>query len=192
MTVNDVLKKLRVMLAADTEVVIEEKMAEATLVDGTVVYTDGELEVGKALLIRTEDGVESPYAPEGIHETTDGKLIGVGPNGEIMDISDVAETTEEVVVEEQLEEVAVVAEVPEGTELPSAELLEGIAELIAPFTEEIASLTEEVIALKARFAVVAGEPAAKPIRNSFAENKKIKDDMVAKRMDALRAIRTSK
>ncbi|MGY8868472.1 MAG: hypothetical protein ACKVJK_22935, partial [Methylophagaceae bacterium] len=173
MTVNDVLKKLRVMLAADTEVVTETKFAEATLVDGTVVYTDGELEVGKALLIRTEDGVESPYAPEGIHETTDGQLIGVGPNGEIMDISDVAETTEEV-VEEQLEEVAVVAEVPEGTEMPAAMLLEGIAELIAPFTEEIASLTEEVIALKARFAVVAGEPAAKPIRNSFSENKKIK------------------
>tara|TARA_R110000765_G_scaffold79458_1_gene156362 strand:- start:1924 stop:2499 length:576 start_codon:yes stop_codon:yes gene_type:complete len=191
MTVNDVLKKLRVMLAADTEVVTETKFAEATLVDGTVVYTDGELEVGKALLIRTEDGVESPYAPEGIHETTDGQLIGVGPNGEIMDISDVAETTEEV-VEEQLEEVAVVAEVPEGTEMPAAMLLEGIAELIAPFTEEIASLTEEVIALKARFAVVAGEPAAKPIRNSFSENKKIKDNMVAKRMDALRAIRTNK
>ena len=191
MTVNDVLKKLRVMLAADTEVVTKEKMAEATLVDGTVVYTDGELEVGKALLIRTEDGVESPYAPEGIHETTDGQLIGVGPNGEIMDISDVAETTEEV-VEEQLEEVAVVAEVPEGTEMPAAMLLEGIAELIAPFTEEIASLTEEVIALKARFAVVAGEPAAKPIRNSFSENKKIKDEMVANRMDALRAIRTNK
>ena len=191
MTVNDVLKKLRVMLAADTEVVTETKFAEATLVDGTVVYTDGELEVGKALLIRTEDGVESPYAPEGIHETTDGQLIGVGPNGEIMDISDVAETTEEV-VEEQLEEVAVVAEVPEGTEMPAAMLLEGIAELIAPFTEEIASLTEEVIALKARFAVVAGEPAAKPIRNSFSENKKIKDEMVANRMDALRAIRTNK
>ena len=192
MTVNDMVKKLRVMLAADKEVVTETKFAEATLVDGTVVYTDGELEVGASLLIRTEEGEESPYAPEGIHETTDGQLIGVGPNGEIMDISDVAETTEEVVVEEQLEEVAVVAEVPEGTELPSAELLEGIAELIAPFTEEIASLTEEVIALKARFAVVAGEPAAKPIRNSFSENKKIKDEMVANRMDALRAIRTNK
>jgi hypothetical protein len=192
MTVNDVLKKLRVMLAADTEVVTKEKMAEATLVDGTVVYTDGEFEVGKALLIRTEDGVESPYAPEGIHETTDGKLIGVGPNGEIMEISDVAEAPAEEVVEEQLEEVAVVAEVPEGTEMPAAVLLEGIAELIAPFTEEIATLTEEVVALKARFAVVAGEPAAKPIRNSFAENKKVKDEMVANRMDALRAIRTNK
>jgi len=192
MTVNDVLKKLRVMLAADTEVVTEQKFADATLVDGTVVYTDGELEVGKALLIRTEDGVESPYAPEGMHETNDGKMITVGPNGEIMEISEVADAAEEVVVEEQLEEVAVVAEVPEGTEMPAAMLLEGIAELIAPFTEEIAQLTEEVVALKARFAVVAGEPAAKPIRNSFSENKKIKDDMIANRMDALRAIRTNK
>jgi len=76
--------------------------------------------------------------------------------------------------------------------MPAAMLLEGIAELIAPFTEGIAQLTEEVVALKARFAVVAGEPAAKPIRNSFSENKKIKDDMIANRMDALRAIRTNK
>ena len=191
MTVNDVLKKLRVMLAADTEVVTREKMAEATLVDGTVVYTDGELAVGATLLIRTEDGVESPYAPEGIHETTDGQLIGVGPNGEIMDISDVAGVTEDVVVE-AMDEVAVVAEVPEVAVEPTAALLEGIAELIAPFTEEIATLTEEVIALKARFAVVAGEPAAKPIRNSFSENKQMKDEMVANRMDALRALRTNK
>tara|TARA_R110000822_G_scaffold76294_3_gene183322 strand:+ start:870 stop:1445 length:576 start_codon:yes stop_codon:yes gene_type:complete len=191
MTVNDVLKKLRVMLAADTEVVTREKMAEATLVDGTVVYTDGELAVGATLLIRTEDGVESPYAPEGIHETTDGQLIGVGPNGEIMDISDVAGVTEDVVVE-AMDEVAVVAEVPEVAVEPTAALLEGIAELIAPFTEEIAALTEEVIALKARFSVVAGEPAAKPIRNSFSENKQMKDEMVANRMDALRALRTNK
>ena len=191
MTVNDVLKKLRVMLAADQPVVRRSKFADATLVDGTQVYTDGELVVGATLLIRTEDGVESPFAPEGIHETTDGKLIGVGPNGEIMDISDVAGVTEDVVVE-AMDEVAVVAEVPEVAVEPTTALLEGIAELIAPFTEEIAALTEEVIALKARFAVVAGEPAAKPIRNSFSENKQMKDEMVANRMDALRALRTNK
>jgi len=191
MTVNDVLKKLRVMLAADQPVVRRSKFADATLVDGTEVYTDGELVVGATLLIRTEDGVESPFAPEGIHETTDGKLIGVGPNGEIMDISDVAGVTEDVVVE-AMDEVAVVAEVPEVAVESTTALLEGIAELIAPFTEEIAALTEEVVALKARFAVVAGEPAAKPIRNSFSENKIEKDAMIANRMEALRAIRTNK
>ena len=193
MTVQDMVKKLRVMLAADQEVVVTEtQFADATLVDGTVVYTEGELEVGATLLIKTEEGEESPYAPEGIHETTDGKLIGVGPNGEIMEISEVAEeaaTTEEEIVEEAMEEVEVEVPVSEEAIPATEELLTGIAEMIAPFTEEIAALTEEVTALKARFNKIADEPAATPIRNTFSENKAIKDDMLAKRMDALRAIR---
>ena len=190
MTVNDMVKKLRVMLAADTEVVTEAKFAEAELVDGTVVYTDGELEVGAALLIRTPEGEESPYAPEGIHETTDGLLIGVGPNGEIMDITEAGEdTVTEEVIEEELDEVVVEASVSEEAMPATAELLTGIAEMIAPFTEEIAALTEEVTALKARFQTIADEPAATPIRNTFSENKVKKEEALANRMDALRAIR---
>lgn len=190
MTVNDMVKKLRVMLAADTEVVTEAKFAEAELVDGTVVYTDGELEVGAILLIRTEEGEESPYAPEGIHETTEGLLIGVGPNGEIMDITEAGEDTiTEEVVEEELDEVVVEAPVSEAAIPATAELLTGIAEMIAPFTEEIAALTEEVTALKARFNKIADEPAATPIRNTFSENKMKKEEALANRMDALRAIR---
>ena len=190
MTVNDMVKKLRVMLAADTEVVTEAKFAEAELVDGTVVYTDGELVVGAALLIRTEEGEESPYAPEGIHETTEGLLIGVGPNGEIMDITEAGEdTVTEEVIEEELDEVVVEAPVSEAALPATEELLTGIAEMIAPFTEEIAALTEEVTALKARFNKIADEPAATPIRNTFSENKIKKDEALANRMDALRAIR---
>ena len=190
MTVNDMVKKLRVMLAADKAVVTEAKFAEATLVDGTVVYTDGELEVGASLLIRTEEGEESPYAPEGIHETTDGLLIGVGPNGEIMEISEVeAEAKPEEIIEEVMEEVVVEAPVSEAAIPATEELLAGIAEMIAPFTEEIAALTEEVVELKAKFAVIADEPAAKPIRNTFAENKAIADEDLNKRMDFLRSVR---
>ena len=190
MTVNDMVKKLRVMLAADKAVVTEAKFAEATLVDGTVVYTDGELEVGAILLIRTEEGEESPYAPDGIHETTDGLLIGVGPHGEIMEISEVeAEAKPEEIIEEVMEEVVVEAPVSEAAIPATEELLAGIAEMIAPFTEEIAALTEEVVELKAKFAVIADEPAAKPIRNTFAENKKIADEALNKRMDFLRSVR---
>jgi hypothetical protein len=190
MTVNDMVKKLRVMLAVDAPVVVENKFAEATLVDGTVVYTDGELVVGATLLIRTEEGEESPYAPEGIHETTDGKLIGVGPNGEIMEISEVeAEAKPEEIIEEVMDEVVVEAPVSEAAMPATEELLSGIAEMIAPFTEEIAALTEEVTELKAKFQVIADEPAAKPIRNSFSENKAAADANLSKRMDALRAIR---
>jgi len=190
MTVNDMVKKLRVMLAADKAVVTEAKFAEATLVDGTVVYTDGELEVGAILLIRTEEGEESPFAPDGIHETTDGLLIGVGPNGEIMEISEVeAEAKPEEIIEEVMEEVVVEAPVSEEAIPATEELLAGIAEMIAPFTEEIAALTTEVTELKAKFAVIADEPAAKPIRNTFAENKAIADSNLNKRMDFLRSVR---
>ena len=190
MTVNDMVKKLRVMLAADKEVVTETKFAEATLVDGTVVYTDGELEVGASLLIRTEEGEESPFAPEGIHETTEGLLIGVGPNGEIMEITEAeAEVAPEEVTEEVMEEVVVEAPVSEEAIPATEELLAGIAEMIAPFTEEIAALTTEVTELKAKFAVIADEPAAKPIRNTFAENKAIADSNLNKRMDFLRSVR---
>ena len=189
MTVNDMVKKLRVMLAADQAVVRRSKFADATLADGTEVYTDGELVVGAILLIKTEDGVESPYAPEGLHETTDGKLITVGPNGEITEITEVTGEAVTDVVVETMDEVTI--EAPVATEAVPAteELLAGIAELIAPFTEEIASLTAEVTALKARFNKLADEPATKPIRNTFAETTNAKKDQIAMRMDALRAIR---
>jgi len=191
MTVNDLVKKLRVMLAADKDVVTETKMAEAELVDGTVVYTDGDLAIGATLLIKTEEGEESPFAPEGIHETTDGKLIGVGPNGEIMEISEVeAEAKPEEVIEEVMEEVEVEVEVPEEAIPATEELLTGIAEIIAPFTEEIAALTEEVTELKAKFSKLADEPAAKPIRNEFSENS-AKRSITDKRMEALKALRNN-
>ena len=191
MTVNDLVKKLRVMLAADKDVVTETKMAEAELVDGTVVYTEGELEVGATLLIKVEEGEESPFAPEGIHETTDGMLIGVGPNGEIMEISEVeAEAKPEEVIEEVMEEVEVEVEVPEEAIPATEELLTGIAEIIAPFTEEIAALTEEVTELKAKFSKLADEPAAKPIRNEFSENS-AKRSITDKRMEALKALRNN-
>ena len=191
MTVNDLVKKLRVMLAADKDVVTETKMAEAELVDGTVVYTEGELAVGATLLIKVEEGEESPYAPEGIHATTDGMLVGVGPNGEIMEISEVeAEAKPEEIIEEVMEEVEVEVEVPEEAIPATEELLTGIAEIIAPFTEEIAALTEEVTELKAKFSKLADEPAAKPIRNEFSGNS-AKRSITDKRMEALKALRNN-
>ena len=190
MTVQDMVKKLRVMLAADQAVVTRSKYADATLEDGTEVYTDGDLVVGATLLIKTEDGVESPYAPEGLHQTTDGKLITVGPNGEITEITEVeGEAVAEEVVEEQLEEVTVEAPVSEAAIPATEELLAGIAEMIAPFTEEISALTEEVTALKARFKILADEPAATPVRNSKKASKFSKDDALEQRLEALRAIR---
>ena len=108
MTVNQAIGKLRVMLGASTETVVEMeteekveetveiKAAEATLVDGSEVYTEGELEPGAILFIRAGEGVsEDPFAPIGVHETTEGLLITVGENGEISSIEESGEVEAE-------------------------------------------------------------------------------------------------
>lgn len=95
MKVTDVIKKLKLMLAETTEVVkeTEVKMAEATLVDGTEVYTEGEIVPGAILFVRAGEGVsEDPFAPAGIHETTTGLLITVGEGGEIVSVEEKATT----------------------------------------------------------------------------------------------------
>ena len=193
MNVNDVISKLKVMLSTE---VVKTKMAEATLVDGTEVYTEGALEAGAIMFVRAGEGVsEDPFAPAGVHETTDGLLVTVGENGEITSVEEKApeavaaeeEKKDEVAMEEEVS-----VEVPEEAAPQVEAIVEAIAELIQPQTEVIEELKKELEMLKARFNKVAGEPAAKPVRNTFSENKVIRDEMFAKRMDALAAIRKNK
>ena len=195
MTVNDAITKLKVMLGASTEevTVVENKFAEATLVDGTEVYTEGELQDGAILFVRAGEGAsEDPFAPAGKHETTDGLIITVGENGEISSIeeggAEVEASEEEKKEEVEMEEVI---EEEEKVEFDAEGMLAGIAEMLLPYTDELTKIKEELSTLKERFNVVAEEPAAKPVRNTFSENKVIADQKLAERMDALRAIRKS-
>ena len=190
MTVNDAITKLRVMLGASTETVvrmeeeevketIEVKAAEATLVDGTEVYTEGELQDGAILFVRAGEGVsEDPFAPAGIHETTDGLLITVGENGEITSIEDkspeVEASEEEKKEEVEMEEVEEEVEVKK--EFDADALLEGVASLLKPYTEEIKELKEELSVLTSRFNEVADEPAAKKVSNTFSKEANNKQD----------------
>lgn len=177
MTVNDAISKLRVMLGAATEEVkevVETKMAEATLVDGTEVYTEGELEPGAILFVRAGEGAdEDPFAPEGIHETTDGLLVTVGASGEITNVEEKggeeetpaeAQESFEKEDEEKMEEHD-----DEKKEIDMDSMLEGIAEMLKPYTEEIKELKEELSVLTSRFNEVADEPAAKKVSNTFSK-----------------------
>ncbi len=173
MNVNEVVKRLKVMLSAQSF-----KFAEATLVDGTEVYTEGELEVGAILFVRAGEGVsDDPFAPAGKHELTSGEIVTVGENGEITEIDKAAEESleEDDKVEEEMEEVEVAIEVSdevaEEAVQATEDLLSGIAELVAPFTEEIAVLKEEVIELTKRFEKMAAEPAAPKVSNTFSQIK---------------------
>ena len=195
MTVNDAITKLKVMLGADTAevTVVENKFAEAELVDGTQVFTEGELEEGAILFVRAGEGVsEDPFAPAGKHETTDGLIITVGENGEISSIeeggAEVEASEEEKKEEVEMEEVI---EEEEKVEFDAEGMLAGIADMLLPYTDELTKIKEELSTLKERFNTVADEPAAKPVRNTFSENKAIADQKLADRMDALRSIRKS-
>lgn len=192
MNVNDVITKLKVMLGA--EEVVTAKFAEATLIDGTEVYTEGELQVGAILFVRAGEGAdEDPFAPAGKHETSEGQIITVGENGEITDIADQADADSVEVdaekEEDQIEMEEVEIEVPVEEELVPAteELLAGIADIIAPFTEEIAVLKEEVVTLSKRLEKMAAEPGApKVTTNTFKE---ILDDKNAKMEAKLNMLR---
>lgn len=195
MNVNDAITKLRIMLGAETEEVVEVnneevkeeteiKMAEATLVDGSIVYTEGELAEGAILYIRTEED-EDPFAPNGVHETIEGLLISVGENGEIASIEEKAEETEEVAAEEEIkEEVAM--------QFNAHEFVSEVAELIKPYQEEIKNLKEELNTLTERFEAVADQPAAKKIRNNFSEEAKEIKNRAEARYEKLLQIRKNK
>tara|TARA_R110000796_G_scaffold163724_1_gene280692 strand:- start:4465 stop:5058 length:594 start_codon:yes stop_codon:yes gene_type:complete len=196
MNVDKLMTKLRVMLGASTEEVVEvveTKMASAELVDGTQVEVDGELEVGKVLSVVTEEGLIP--APAAIHETTDGMLITVGEAGVIESIEEKEAEATEVVEDTETEvEVALEEEVPtlEQEEAETADLLSSIAELLAPYTEQITELQKQVEYLGERFESISDEPAAKPITRTFAEEASAAKTVADARLDLLVSLRKKK
>ena len=189
MNVNQVITKLKVMLGAEEEVIIKEKMAEQTLIDGTEVYTEGELQAGAILFVRAGEGAdEDPFAPEGKHETTDGMIIDVAESGEITNVEEKGseETVEEA--EESFEEEEVKVDVKEDFDMEG--LVEAIAEMIKPQTEVIEELKKELSVLKERFEVVANEPAAAKVsKNTFKEVLADKETKTIARLELLRTLR---
>ncbi len=195
MNVQTAISKLRVMLGAATEEVkevVETKMAEATLVDGTEVYTEGELQAGAILFVRAGEGAdEDPFAPIGKHETTDGLIITVGESGEITNVEEKSGEEESVSeAEESFEEEEVVVE--EKKEFDVEGLLEGIAGMLEPYTEEIKELKEELSVLTSRFNEVADEPAAKKVSNTFSKEAINKQSTSEARFERLVALRKSR
>ena len=205
MTVEKAISKLRVMFGAATEQVKEVKMdehegeekkevkmAEATLVDGTEVYTEGELQAGAILFVRAGEGAsEDPFAPEGKHQTTDGLLITVGESGEITNVEEASGEEESVSeAEESFEEEEEV--IVKEKDFDVEGLLEGIAGMLEPYTEEIKELKEELSVLTSRFNDVADEPAAKKVSNTFSQEKINKQSTSEARFERLVALRKSR
>ena len=72
MNAKETLKEIRTMLGfSDEETKVE--MATATLTDGTVIEYEGELAVGTAIFVQTDEG--NIPAPDATHEVEGGLLV---------------------------------------------------------------------------------------------------------------------
>jgi hypothetical protein len=194
MTVQQAITKLKVMLGADTDTVVNMNFAEATLVDGTEVYAEGELEPGAILFVRAGEGAdEDPFAPAGVHETTTGLLVTVGENGEVESVEQKGEELTPTEEQETFEdEVSIEDEVKEEVTMAADEMIAAIAELIKGYMEDVSEVKEELSALTERFNSVADLPAAKKVSNTFAENAANKKSVAQNRFEHLVSIRNKK
>ncbi len=194
MTVNDAITKLKVMLGASQDTVVALNFAEATLVDGTEVYAEGELEPGAILFVRAGEGAdEDPFAPAGVHETTTGLLITVGENGEVQSVEQKGdELTPEQEQETFEEEEEKLEEEEEKVEMDADNMLTAIADLIKGYMEEVKEVKEELSSLTERFNTVADEPAAKKVSNTFSDNAAQRKTLAEDRLEKLIQIRNKK
>ena len=122
--VQDILNKFDVNLTVTEEKSTE--LAEVTLENGTVVYTDDEFVVGAEAYIINDEG-ERISVPAGDYELNDGRLLVIGEGGAIEEIKGAEEPAEEPVAEEaEAERVEQSADEPEATEEVSEEATEGL------------------------------------------------------------------
>ena len=165
MNAFEALTKIRVMLGMEAEAEVKSvELAEVTLVDGTVVKVEGELAEGKMLVVVTEEG-EIP-APEGIHETSDGKLITVDAEGMITAVED--KPVEEV--EQEMEAEEPISEQPESNPNEvsfSEDFLAQVAGLITPLTERLDAIEAKFSGLSSEFQEFSAQPAADKITNNL-------------------------
>lgn len=188
MTAQEALGKIRVMLGLN-EVELDEtkvvkdadvetadttniELASATLVDGTIVKTEGEFEVGKQLVVETEEG-DIP-APLGSHETTDGQVISVDEEGVIVSI-------EEVVVEEEEKEQEF-----------SNDFVSELINTLKPSLDKIEELSNDIKTLKGEFMAFKDEPAGAKIYNNLDDYKQRENDLINGRISKLIELRKQK
>lgn len=162
MKAQEALTKIRVMLGMEAEAETNSvELAEATLIDGTVVKVEGDLAEGKALVVVTDEG-EIP-APQGVHETTDGLLVSVNAEGVI---TAVEEKPVEAEVEQEMADEAIEAPVAEAKSYDE-DFLAQIAGLISPLQEKLDAMEAKYQTLSGEFSAFKDEPAAERITNNL-------------------------
>lgn len=172
------INKIKVMLGVDQEVETTDtvlELAEATLVDGTIVKADS-FEEGAALFVVTEEG-DIP-APVGVHETTDGKMVTVEEEGVI------AKVEEKVEEEAEVEETE--AELEAETTVTLSE--DAVSEIVGSLTaiaERLTKMENHISTVDEAFHAFKNEPAASKITNNLNETQKSEEELAMARFNKI-------
>jgi hypothetical protein len=175
---SEVIEKIKVMLGMEVKKLKFE--TKKTLVDGTEVYSEGEIAIGEALFVITEDGLVQ--APEGTHETTDGFTVVVDANGVITSIEPVngeeLEQPKEEVVENAVENVI------------TEEIVGAIVQALQPMIEEMKEIKKTLGNYKEKMEKLSKEPAGNPVvlGKEVAQNE---DKVFTRRMELLKELKVS-
>lgn len=182
MKASEAIEKIRVLLGVEDVEEVQVQMATATLVDGTVVEVEGELEVGKPLFVQTEEGPIP--APAGKHQTTEDLLITVDEAGVITEIVEAGEEPEvEVEIEMEKEEEKMEEKVDEKMEEEKVkvEMAEKLIQLLEPYLKQIDEMKEKMEAQEIVLQKLSKEPAAPKVkRNEFTNDRDSRVDRLVK------------
>ena len=162
----DRLKSFGIKLSADGEIeaAAPVKMSVAILKDGTEVSSPDEMiAVGSPLFVKDAEGNDVP-APDGKHETAEGKYI-VTVGGVVTEIMEPEMESEEPTKEEQAAFDGVSKEEFEAT----------INALIEQFESRINALNSEKTELSAQVEKMSKQPATESVKkvNTFAKSEPI-------------------
>jgi len=162
----DRLKSFGIKLSAEGEIesAAPVKMSVAILKDGTEVSSPDEMiAVGSPLFVKDAEGNDVP-APDGRHETAEGKYI-VTVGGVVTEILEPEMESEEPTKEEQAAFDGVSKEEFEAT----------INALIEQFESRINALTAEKTELSAQVEKMSKQPATESVKkvNTFAKSEPI-------------------
>lgn len=149
----------------------EKKMTEATLVDGTKITNDSDMdfEVGQKLFVITEEGTKVP-APEGEHTTESGIVVVVDAEGVITGLSK-----------------------PDGEEEGSldmslVETIEAFSSALEKMMNRIDSMEKKFNSLNTKFSAFSAEPAGEKVYDRKGYVSQLKEEKFSK-LDALYELR---
>ena len=173
------LKSFGINLSAVEEAVEQKQMTMTVLADGTEVYSpDAEFGIGSELFVMDAEGNPMP-APDGEHETAEGKMLVV-VEGKITEVKD-KPMEDEPSVEIEIEEV----EQSSFDGVSREEFENTINKLIEGFEAKINALNAEKQTLSATISKLSKAPATESVKKttSVAQKQSV-NEVPFKSMDA--------